>query len=142
MRKAIQTIHKIEAPVETVWDLIKSGEKWENWLPILTGSKVDGNNRTCEVPTPDGNKDVLEELFLASGVEKTFIYQINKQQSFPATDIVGYIRLVEENDATTLYWSVEMTVESEEVFAALRGQIEEIYATGASKLQELAAVSA
>lgn len=142
MRKAIQTIHKIEAPVETVWDLIKSGEKWENWLPILTGSKVDGNNRTCEVPTPDGNTDVLEELFLASGVEKTFIYQINKQQSFPATDIVGYIRLVEENDATTLYWSVEMTVESEEVFAALRGQIEEIYATGASKLQELAAVSA
>ena len=142
MKKGIQTKHDINAPIEAVWDLIKTGEQWEAWLPILAGSNVEGNSRTCDVPTPDGQIDVLEELFLASDLEKTFLYQINKQQSFPATDIVGYIRLVENGATTTMYWSVQMNVESEEVFAALKGQIEEIYGAGAAKLQELATVPA
>ena len=142
MKKAIQTTHQLEAPADAIWDLIKTGGRWEDWLPILAGSKVNGNARTCDVPAPDGSMDLLEELFLASDVEKTFLYQINKQQSFPASDIVGYIRLVSSGEATTMYWSVEMEVESEEVFGMLKAQIEEIYAAGAAKLQELALVAA
>ena len=142
MKKSIQTVHKIVAPVENVWEFIKSGEKWEKWLPILSGSEVVGNSRTCDMPTEDGNKDVFEELFIASDAEKTFIYQINKQQSFPADDIVGYIRLTETGDFTTMYWTVEMSIDSEEVFAPLKEQIEGIYASGAAKLEDLATVSA
>jgi len=143
MKRGIQTKHEINAPLNAVWDLIKTGARWEDWLPILAGSKVEGNSRTCDVPAPDGSTtDVFEEIFLASDLEKTFVYQINKQQSFPATDIVGYIKLEENGDATTMYWSVEMTVESDEVFGGLKGQIEEIYAMGAGKLQELATVAA
>jgi len=142
MKKAIQTTHTITAPVDAIWDLIRTGEKWEDWLPILGGSKVNGNHRTCDVPTPDGNQDVFEEIFLAMDAEKTFLYQINKQQSFPATDIVGSIRLEGTGESTTMYWSVEMDVETEETFTALKGQIEEIYKASAAKLQELAAVPA
>ena len=141
MTKGIQTKHHIKAPASAVWDLIKTGEKWENWLPILAGSKVQGNSRTCDVPSPEGDIDVFEEIFLASDLEKTFLYQIDKQQSFPATNIVGYIRLEANGDESTLFWSVQMEVESEEVFTALKGQVEEIYAMGAAKLEELAAVT-
>jgi len=141
MKKGIQTQHEISAPIDAVWDLIKTGANWEAWLPILTGSKVEGNLRTCDIPTPDGNTDVMEELFLASHLEKTFLYQIQKQQSFPADDIVGYIRLVENEGVTTMYWSVEMTIEDEAYFPELKAQIEHIYAEGAAKLQTLAAVA-
>jgi len=142
VKKGIQTKHVIAAPIAAVWDLIKTGEKWEDWLSILSGSKVEGNSRTCNMPHPDGKEDVFEEIFLASNLEKTFLYQINKQQSFPASDIVGYIKLEAKGDSTTMYWSVEMNVESEAVFGELKGQIEHIYAEGAKKLEALATVAA
>ncbi len=136
-------IRKLREFIERhIWDLIKTGEKWEDWLSILSGSNVKGNNRTCNVPTPNGSTDVLEETFLASNIEKTFVYSINKQASFPASDIVGIIRLVPNGEQTAMHWSVEMEVASDEIFTELKGQIEQIYAQGAAKLQELAGVTA
>ncbi|MEO1437208.1 MAG: SRPBCC family protein [Bacteroidota bacterium] len=142
MRKGIQTVHELKAPIQAVWDRIKTGANWEDWLPILAGSAVTGNHRTCNVPGPDGTEDVFEELFLAMDLEKTFIYQIHKQQSFPASDIIGFIRLNENGASTTMHWSVEMTVESEEIFQGLKGQIEMIYGDATNKLEELANVTA
>lgn len=143
MKKGIQTKHEIKAPIAAVWDLLKTGEKWEDWLPILAGSQVKGHTRTCDVPGPDGQTDVFEEVFLASNLEKTFVYQINQQQSFPASDIIGYIRLEAQADSSTLmHWSVEMHVESEEVFVGMKGQIEHIYSEGAKQLESLAKVMA
>ncbi|WP_430906366.1 SRPBCC family protein [Maribacter sp. 2-571] len=138
MKRGIQTQHHIKAPITTVWDFIKTGAQWEQWLPILSGSQVNGNKRTCEIPTPDGGKDVMEELFLVSDIEKTFVYQVHKQASFPAEDIVGYIRLEEKGADTALFWSVEMNVASEEVFNQLKGQIEHIYSESTSNLEQLA----
>ncbi len=141
MKKGIQTKHNIHAPINAVWDLIKTGAKWEDWLSILADSNVDGNTRTCGVPTPDGGKDVFEEIFLATDLEKTFVYQIQKQQSFPASDIIGYIQLEEQGDNTKMFWSVEMDVESDEIFNELKEKIEHIYAEGASNLEKLATVA-
>lgn len=142
MKKAIQTTHAINAPIDQVWNLIRTGENWENFLPILSGSRVEGNSRFCDLAGPDGHKDVLEEQFLSSDIEKTFTYQINKQQSFPAVNIVGIIRLIPNGEVTTMYWSVEMEVDNEDVFPKLKEDIEGIYAMGASKLEELALAKA
>ena len=139
MKKGIQTRHQINAPIESVWSHIATGAQWENWLPILSGSKVSGNTRTCNLFGPDGHEDVLQESFLASNLEKTFIYQINQQQSFPATDIVGYMKLEGDEKATTLHWSVEKSVKSEEDFANIQTQISFIYTEAAKQLEALAA---
>lgn len=138
MKKGIQTKHEIQAPITAVWDLIKTGEQWEDWLSILVGSNVIGNTRTCNVPTPDGKQDIFEETFLASNLERIFIYQINKQQSFPAADLIGCIKLQEDGNKTIMYWSIEMSVESEDIFDELKTQIEHVYAEGVKKLEELA----
>ncbi len=135
MHKAIQTTHQIKAPINQVWSLIKTGDNWEAWFPILTGSRVEGNQRFCDLE----NGDTLEEVFLASNVEKTFIYTVQKQQSFPADNIVGIMKLEENStNETTLNWSVEMEVESEEIFQALREQIGQMYSASASSLEALA----
>lgn len=135
MKKGIQTRHKLDVPVDAVWNAISNGAEWENWLPILSGSTVSGNKRTCVLPTEDGGEDIIEELFLASNLEKTFIYQINQQNTFPASDIIACIKLLAEGESTTMLWSVEMNVESDEVFEQIRPQIEEIYSQGASQLE-------
>jgi len=135
MHKSIQTSHRLNAPVEKVWSLIKTGEKWEDWFPILTGSRVEGNQRFCDLE----NGDVLEEVFLASNVEKTFIYTVHQQNSFPAENIVGILKLDSHNSGTELKWSVEMEVKNEETFQMLRQQIQQMYGASAAKLEELAA---
>lgn len=135
MRKAIKTVHEIEAPIDNVWSLIETGAEWENWLPILKGSRVEGNNRICNLE----NGDVLEEGFLASQAEKTFIYNVHKQASFPADNIVAIMRLEEKAaNQTTLYWSVDLDVENEETYQALKENISGIYAASATQLQALA----
>ncbi len=134
MKKVIQTQFDLKAPVERVWDLVKTGEQWENWLPILTGSRVEGHTRYCDL---EGG-DVLEERFLASNAEKTFIYVIDKQKTFPATDITGIMRFVAEGENTRLFWSVEMEVENEETFEALKESISGVYRASAEKLEALA----
>lgn len=135
MQKAIQTQHKINAPIDNVWSLIQSGANWEDWFPILKGSRVDGSKRFCDLD----NGDTLEESFLASQTEKTFIYTIHKQESFPADNILGIIRLEQKSeDQTLLNWSVEMEVEQEDVFEELESHITHMYKASAAKLEELA----
>ena len=141
MKKSIKTQHSIQAPANAVWDLIKTGANWEDWLPILSGSKVEGNIRTCDLTTPDGGIDVLEESFLAFETDMLFMYQINKQQSFPATDIVAYMKVNDNDGKTLLNWNVEMNVDSEETFDMIKTQITQIYSASASRLEELATVA-
>jgi len=136
MKKSIQTTHILNAPINNIWNLIKSGERWENWLPILTDSRIDGNIRYCDL---EGG-DTLEELFLSNETEKTFIYSIEKQESFPGNNFVGLIRLVEkDNQTTTMYWSLDLDVETEETYLILHEKISEIYAASAARLGVLAA---
>ena len=135
MKKAIRTEHEIKAPIDKVWALIRTGEQWEEWVPILSGSKVENNNRYCEVA---GSDDVLEERFLSSDAEKTFIYAIDKQQTFPATDITAIIRLEAQGPITKMYWTAEMQPFNEEAAAGLEQQVPEVYAASAGLLETLA----
>lgn len=135
MKKSIQTTHTLNAPIENIWNLIKTGANWENWLPILTGSTVDGNIRYCDM---DGGEQ-LEELFLSNVAEKTFIYSIEKQNVLPAKNLVGLIRLEKvDHETTTLYWSLDLEVESLEIFESLQEQISGIYIASAARLAVLA----
>ena len=72
-------------------------------------------------------------------MEKTFIYTIHKQNSFPADNIVGIMKLEDKAGQTQLNWSVEMEVENEETFQMLKENIGQMYSASAVRLQELAA---
>lgn len=135
MKKSIQTKHELQASIKNVWSLIRSGANWEDWFPILTGSRVEGTNRYCDLD----NGDILEEKFLASEAENTFIYNVHKQNSFPANNIVAIMRLEELNaEKTGLTWSVDFDVETEGAYVEIKGHIEQIYKTAASELTKLA----
>lgn len=136
MQRFIRTEHEINAPIDQVWAKIAQGDGVENWLPIIKSSKLEGTNRrSCEL-FEGGN---LEETILKSDVTKTFVYRIDKQEAFPAKDIVGVMRVEELGQGKTkLYWDVEMQVETEESFSALKENIEQVYKMSAAKLSEVA----
>ncbi len=135
MKRFIKTEHHLSTSVNKLWPLISSGANWESWFPILKGSRVENNIRYCYLD----NGDTLEEAFLASNAENTFMYTIHKQASFPAENIVGIIKLKANNPVgTTILWSVEMDVASDEVFEELKQSIEAMYSEAILKLNDLA----
>lgn len=135
MRKSIQTQHEINVSANNVWSHIAKGDQVENWLPIIKSSTLqEGNRRFCQM-TEGGD---LEETILKSDVTKTFMYRIDKQEAFPASDIVGTMRVVEgENSQSRLFWDVEMEVASEEDFAGIKPMIEQVYRMSAEKLGQI-----
>ncbi|MCI4669194.1 MAG: SRPBCC family protein [Bacteroidia bacterium] len=136
MKRFIRTEHEIAAPSEKVWATIAKGDGVETWLPIIKSSKLEGGNRRfCEMH--EGGK--LEETILASEGTKTFMYSIDKQEAFPAKEIVGTMKVEALSaDKTKLFWDVEMEVENDEVFAELKKNIEGVYQMSAAKLSEIA----
>ena len=136
MKRVINTEHEINAPVNKVWDLIAQGDGVESWIPIIKSSKIEqGNRRFCEMH--EGGD--LEETFLISEVKRTFMYSIDKQEAFPASNIVGTIKVEAIDEGhTRLFWDVEMDVEGEETFSALKNKIVQVYTLSAAELSKVA----
>ncbi|MDW3193407.1 MAG: SRPBCC family protein [Cytophagales bacterium] len=136
MKRVINTEHEIQAPVDNVWKLIAQGDGVESWIPIIKSSKIEnGNRRFCEMH--EGGD--LEETFLKSEAKRTFMYSIDKQAAFPATNIVGTIKVEPITESRTrLYWDVEMDVEGEETFSELKNKIVQVYTMSAAQLNEVA----
>lgn len=135
MKRFISTQHEIAAPIENVWSKIAQGDGVENWLPIIKSSRLVGNTRYCEMH--EGGS--LVETFLKSDGTKTFMYSIDKQEAFPASDITGTMKVADLGEGKTqLNWDLELDVEGDEVFAELKAQVEQIYKMSAAKLEEVA----
>ena len=134
MKRFISTAHEIDAPTKEVWSIIARGDKVESWIPIIKSSKLEnGNKRYCEMH--EGGD--LEETFLVSEGTRTFMYSIDKQEAFPAKNIVGTIRLQElPQNRTNLLWDLELEVEGDEIFAELKENIKQIYKLSAANLSK------
>ncbi len=135
MRKIIRTSHQIEAPIQNVWSYIAKGDQVEAWLPIIAESSLaEGNRRFCRMQ--DGAP--LEETILKSDANYTFLYSIDKQESFPTANMVGTIRLQESQTGTTeLSWDLEFDIEDEAIYNEFRTTVEQVYAASAAQLQQL-----
>ena len=140
MRKVIKTSHQIESPIQAVWSIIAQGDKVESWLPIISESTLgDGNRRYCSLQ--DGSR--IEETILKSDINYTFLYAIDKQESFPIENAVGLIRLAEgAQGGTELFWDLEFDVAEEALFNEFRTTVEQVYAASAAQLQEISRVQA
>ncbi len=138
MKKKIETTHELSAQLEKVWKNVRTGGRWERWLPILSGSTIDGEGagakRVCKMH--DGN-ELFETILTSDDQEKVFSYRIDQQSFMPISEVIGTMKFSEEDGRTKLDWSVEFEVESEEIFSQVKPGIEEIYATSSQKLAEI-----
>ncbi|MEP1034166.1 SRPBCC family protein [Ekhidna sp.] len=138
MKKRIETNHTLNASLDQVWNNVRTGAEWERWLPILSGSTIDGEGkgakRVCKMH--DGN-ELFETILESDDKQKIFQYQIDKQSFMPISDVIGTMKFTRNNEETKLEWTVEFEVENEEIFAQVKPGIEEIYTTSSQKLAEL-----
>ncbi len=136
MKKTIQTVNQVNAPLDKVWAKVGPGTNMDKWMPIIATCSVEGNKRVCT--TPEGA--TLFETIEADSENKIFKYTIDKQDFMPISDIVGTITLKENGNATTMHWDVDFDIseENEPAFPEIKQNIEGIYQMAAVSLAEFA----
>ncbi len=136
MKKTIETVNQVNAPLEKVWAKVGPGTNMDKWMPIIETCSVEGNKRVCT--TPEGA--TLYETIQANNENKVFKYTIDKQDFMPISNIEGTITLKENGNATTMHWDVDfdITEENAPAFPEIKQNIEGMYQMAAASLSEFA----
>lgn len=136
MKKTIQTVNQVNAPLDKVWAKVGPGTHMDKWMPIIATCSVEGNKRVCT--TPEGS--TLYETIEADAENKVFKYTIDKQDFMPISNIEGVISLKENDGVTTMHWDVEFDIseENEPAFPEIKQNIEGMYQMAAVSLAEFA----
>jgi uncharacterized protein YndB with AHSA1/START domain len=133
MKKTIATSHIINAPIEKVWANISKATGVNEWLPVITACRLDGNKRVCSTEQGDMNETILK----IDNDQKIFQYAIDEQPLLPIADIVGTMEVFEQDNNTKLNWNLEFTLQDETMYEMVKQAVEGMYAAGANGLEKI-----
>lgn len=105
-KKSFQFERAVGNGADAVWSTLAAIGGVDEWLPIITSCRVDGEgggaHRTCE--TADGG--VLRERILeVDHRQRRLAYEVH--EGLPVSKYTGVFQIVEEDGESTLRWTVE-----------------------------------
>jgi carbon monoxide dehydrogenase subunit G len=133
MKKTMATSHIINAPIEKVWANISKATGVNEWLPVITACRLDGNKRVCSTEQGDMNETILK----IDNDQKIFQYAIDEQPLLPIADIIGNMQVLEQDNNTKLNWNLEFTLQDETMYETVKQAVEGMYAAGANGLEKI-----
>jgi carbon monoxide dehydrogenase subunit G len=133
MKKTIETSHSINAPIEKVWANISKATGVNEWLPVITACRLDGNKRVCTTEQGDMNETILK----IDNDQKIFQYAINEQALLPIADVIGTMQVLEQDNNTKLNWNLEFTIQDDAMYEMVKQAVEGMYAAGANGLETI-----
>jgi uncharacterized protein YndB with AHSA1/START domain len=133
MKKTIEISHIINAPIEKVWANINKATGVNEWLPVITACRLDGNKRVCTTEQGDMNETILK----IDNDQKIFQYAIDEQPLLPIADIIGTMQVLEQDNNTKLNWNLEFTLQDETMYETVKQAVEGMYAAGANGLEKI-----
>ncbi len=140
MKKTIETSHFINAPLDKVWNNVKSGENWEKWVVLIESSTMSGTGEGATRVCNTHENGILNETITKIDVEnKVFQYRIDKQEMVPASSIMGTLTFSEEGEGTRLQWDAELDLLDLEPFPQIKEMTSQMYAASAQQLEAISA---
>lgn len=133
MQQTIRRKHILNAPSAKVWANISKGTGVNEWLPVITACRLDGDKRICTTDHGDMNETILD----VDHANRIFRYAINSQPLLPVTDVIGTMQVLDEEGKTTLLWKLDFSLENEELLPMVQQAVEGTYAAGADGLQTI-----
>ena len=102
----IQTINPVSKSASEAWEVIRKGDQVHKWHPLIESTRIIGSNRTSKT-----EKGTLEETILVSDdLTKTFKYSVDKQEFYPAKNIIGTMKIIAGQESTLLLWDIEFEI--------------------------------
>ncbi|WP_299223903.1 SRPBCC family protein [uncultured Aquimarina sp.] len=135
MKKTIQTVNQVNAPLDKVWAKVGPGTNMDKWMPIVATCRVEGDKRICGTHEAG---DLKETILKSDDKNKVFQYRIDEQSMLPVTNIIGTMTLSEKNGGTQLNWDVEFDISEENAgaFEEIKTNTEGLYQMAATSLAE------
>jgi uncharacterized protein YndB with AHSA1/START domain len=137
MKKSIQTIHHIQAPIEKVWANISKATGVNTWMPVITSCSLEGHGEGAKRVCTAEQGSLFETILKIDHSGKLFSYSIDEQPFFPIDNIVGTMRLTENGNAVQLNWDMEFNMADESFYPMVKEAIEGMYAAGAAGLEKI-----
>ncbi|RDL47942.1 hypothetical protein BLJAPNOD_05168 [Ensifer sp. M14] len=131
----------IDAPIETVWKIVRDFNGLPNWHPAIARSEIEGGLSSAEVGCirsfylTDG-AHVREQLLALSDIDHSLSYSFVKP-AFPIKNYVAAIRLIEigEGDRTLAEWTAVFDEEPEDAGKYVEIVSTHVFAAGWAALQ-------
>lgn len=105
-KKADESI-VINAPIDTVWVVIKNFDKISDWHPDVKSSTGDGKNKSGGERSLSLDAGMLEEsLDYFSDTDHEYSYRLKKENTavFPVSSYTTAIKLIAEGNQTQIQW--------------------------------------
>jgi len=115
MKTAVKISLESNLNPNLIWDTLKNGDNVQKWLPFIVScelqGKGEGAKRICKT---DNGENIIETILTIDHDNKTFIYGIDSHDmEFPTKDIIGTMKVENNNDITTTTWKIEYNYTSE-----------------------------
>ena len=120
----------INSSADKVWNTVGAISNVEQYIPMITSSKVEGSGlgakRTCVVANEKGEEmgKIEEDIVAFNDEAKMYRYAITSSP-FPVENYIGTVKVIEKNDnECELEWSCKCDakgMKDEEVQNMLRG---------------------
>lgn len=135
-RVSHQVEQQVQGPAERLWQLIRTGEKVDQWLPqVIKACRVEGTKRYCSTEDATFEEDIL----LSDDEHRIFRYSIPQQPLLPVEDIIGQMEVTatgKEQSVVRWSWEFDVDPQNEEM---VKDQMSMLGQMGIAGLQELAA---
>ncbi|TRX60785.1 hypothetical protein FNH22_07020 [Fulvivirga sp. M361] len=97
---------KINASADAVWKIVGDLAACDQWVPGVTSTVLEGNNRTCT--TVDGT-EIKEVITLLYEEKRLFSYK-QLQVPLPITASEGTFQVIEDGHQSRIIWNVKFSL--------------------------------
>lgn len=106
-----QTVNQtINVSPKAAWGVIGGVKDVDKWFaPMITSCRVEGDTRICG--TPDG--EFKESIDLVDHENRSFHYTIPEQHMMPIKNIVGTMKVTDDEGNANINWHWKFEVEAE-----------------------------
>jgi len=137
--KTVSITRRIRVPAQTAWEIVRTGEGVDRWIPIITSCRLEGKGvgakRVCTI----NGQEVTESTETVEEASRLFQYRIHKQSLMPIRNVLGTVHLTATGPSETeVLWFANFELDDEQAWPAVKEGFEGMYEAAIKGLEEYA----
>jgi uncharacterized protein YndB with AHSA1/START domain len=130
-KKTVSVSRRIRVSAQTAWEVVRTGDGLDRWLPGVTSCKLDGAGagakRTCIM----NEHELSETIESVDDVSRLFQYRIGAQDLMPLRDIHCLLHVSDGGPGeANVLWLATFELLDEAAWSAVKQGLEALYVAG------------
>jgi hypothetical protein len=137
--KAVIVRRTIGVPAKAAWDVVRTGDGLERWIPIVTSCRLEGKGPGAKRFCTINGQDIVESIATVDEDARVMQYRIERQSLMPVRDALGTVHLSAVGAAETeVLWIMNFALDDARAWPAVKEAMEQIYVSAIDGLGSFA----